>query len=126
MEDRARQAQVKLALEPEWEAKFESHSFGFRPGRSAHDALRIIYQCICDLPRYVLDADIAKCSNAACRFVWVDRAASVCPGLICMNSHLEFPAESESEQRYHRDQVERSLREDQIHVASEKVVYRRD
>lgn len=61
MEDRARQAQVKLVLEPEWEAKFETHSFGFRPGRSAHDALRVIYHCINDLPRYVLDADIAKC-----------------------------------------------------------------
>src|SRR5207244_228872 len=35
--DRARQALVKLALEPEWEAKFEPDSYGFRPGRSAHD-----------------------------------------------------------------------------------------
>ena len=32
MFDRALQALVKLALEPEWEAKFESNSFGFRPG----------------------------------------------------------------------------------------------
>lgn len=33
--DRCRQAVVKKALEPEWEAK----SFGFRPGRSGHDAI---------------------------------------------------------------------------------------
>ncbi|MBR8840680.1 MAG: reverse transcriptase N-terminal domain-containing protein [Stigonema ocellatum SAG 48.90 = DSM 106950] len=30
--DRVRQALVKLALEPEWEARFEPNSYGFRPG----------------------------------------------------------------------------------------------
>jgi hypothetical protein len=39
MYDRALQALVKLALEPEWEALFESNSYGFRPGRSCHDAI---------------------------------------------------------------------------------------
>lgn len=34
MYDRATQALVKAALEPEWEAKFEPNSYGFRPGRS--------------------------------------------------------------------------------------------
>jgi RNA-directed DNA polymerase len=38
--DRARQALVKLALEPEWEARFEPNSYGFRPGRSCHDAVK--------------------------------------------------------------------------------------
>jgi RNA-directed DNA polymerase len=32
MNDRALQALVKLALEPEWEARFEPNSYGFRPG----------------------------------------------------------------------------------------------
>ena len=36
--DRALQVLVKLALEPEWEARFEAHSYGFRPGRSCWDA----------------------------------------------------------------------------------------
>jgi RNA-directed DNA polymerase len=36
MIDRCKQALVKLALEPEWETRFESHSYGFRPGRGAH------------------------------------------------------------------------------------------
>jgi RNA-directed DNA polymerase len=36
--DRAMQARVKNALEPQWEARFEPRSYGFRPGRSAHDA----------------------------------------------------------------------------------------
>ena len=42
MEDRAKQALVKLAMEPEWEAKFEPHSYGFRAGRAAHDAIEAI------------------------------------------------------------------------------------
>lgn len=61
MEDRARQALAKMALEPEWEAKFEPNSYGFRPGRSCHDAVEAIWICINQAPKYVLDADIAKC-----------------------------------------------------------------
>jgi RNA-directed DNA polymerase len=61
MADRALQALVKLALEPEWEAKFEPNSYGFRPGRSAHDAIQAIFESIKYKPKYVLDADIAKC-----------------------------------------------------------------
>ena len=61
MGDRAAQALAKLALEPEWEAKFEPHSYGFRPGRSAHDAIEAGFYAICRQPKYVLDADITKC-----------------------------------------------------------------
>jgi len=61
IEDRALQALVKLALEPEWEAKFEPNSYGFRPGRSCHDAVEAIYLSIKQKAKYVLDADIAKC-----------------------------------------------------------------
>ena len=61
MEDRARQALAKLVLEPEWEAKFEPHSYGFRPGRSCHDAIAAIFNQMKNAPKYVLDADIAKC-----------------------------------------------------------------
>ena len=59
--DRALQALVKLALEPEWEAKFEPNSYGFRPGRSCHDAIGAIFASINKKAKYVLDADIAKC-----------------------------------------------------------------
>ncbi|QNE42047.1 group II intron reverse transcriptase/maturase (plasmid) [Hymenobacter sp. NBH84] len=61
MRDRALQALVKLALEPEWEARFEPNSYGFRPGRSAHDAIGAIYNCINQRAKWVLDADIEKC-----------------------------------------------------------------
>ena len=61
MKDRAMQALVKSALEPYWEAQFEGTSYGFRPGRSAHDAIERIFSNIHKGSKYVLDADIAKC-----------------------------------------------------------------
>lgn len=61
MHDRALQTSVKMALEPEWEAKFEPNSYGFRPGRSAHDAIEAIFIAINQKSKYVLDADIASC-----------------------------------------------------------------
>jgi RNA-directed DNA polymerase len=61
MRDRAVQALAKSALEPEWEAKFEPNSYGFRPGRGAHDAIEAIFTAIRSKPKFVLDADISKC-----------------------------------------------------------------
>ena len=55
------QTLVKQALEPEWEAKFEPNSYGFRPGRSCHDAIEAIFLSIKQKAKYVLDADISKC-----------------------------------------------------------------
>jgi len=65
MSVRAQQAVVKSALEPEWEAKFEANSYGFRPGRSCHDAIQAIFLAICKKPKYVLDADIRGCFDHA-------------------------------------------------------------
>ena len=56
--DRTEQAIAKEALEPEWEAKFEPNSYGFRPGRSQHDAIAAIFLSIKQKDKYVLDADI--------------------------------------------------------------------
>jgi RNA-directed DNA polymerase len=61
MLDRARQALVKLALEPEWEAVFEPNTFGFRSGRGAHDAIEAIFNGIRSKDKYILDADVQKC-----------------------------------------------------------------
>jgi RNA-directed DNA polymerase len=52
---------VTLALEPEWEAKFEPNSYGFRPGRSTHDAIGAIFLRIKHTPQYVLKADLEQC-----------------------------------------------------------------
>lgn len=61
LKDRALQAYFKLALEPEWEARFEENSFGFRPGRSAHDAVASVKAYLQKRSKYIIDADIAKC-----------------------------------------------------------------
>lgn len=61
IEDRAKQMLVKIALEPEWEAVFEPNSYGFRPGRSCHDAVVSLFLSLRGKSRFVLDADIEKC-----------------------------------------------------------------
>lgn len=61
MVDRGHQALVKLALEPEWESRFEANSYGFRPGRSCHDAIEAIHTSINHKAKYVLDADLKGC-----------------------------------------------------------------
>lgn len=61
MHDRALQALVKQALEPEWEARFEANSYGFRPGRSCHDAINAICAALSKQAKWCYDADIAKC-----------------------------------------------------------------
>ena len=58
--DRAKQALVKQALEPEWEARFEPNSYGFRPGRSCHDAIDAICLSINKVAKSCYDADIAN------------------------------------------------------------------
>jgi RNA-directed DNA polymerase len=60
--DRARQAVVLNALEPEWEARFEPKSYGFRPGRGCHDAIETIFATVVGRNphrRTILDADLA-------------------------------------------------------------------
>jgi RNA-directed DNA polymerase len=62
MRDRVNQARVKNALEPEWEARFERRSYGFRPGRGCHDAVEGIYSTTSRKGAsrlWVLDADLA-------------------------------------------------------------------
>jgi len=60
--DRCHQARVRNALEPEWEARFEPRSYGFRPGRSCADAIGALYVTL-NGPRarrvWILDADLS-------------------------------------------------------------------
>ncbi|MDF5759394.1 group II intron reverse transcriptase/maturase [Spongiactinospora sp. TRM90649] len=61
--DRVQQARVKNALEPEWEARFEGRSYGFRPGRSCHDAIAAMYNFTAGKKarrRWALDADLTS------------------------------------------------------------------
>ena len=89
MEDRARQALAKLALEPEWEAKFEPNSYGFRPGRSCHDAIEAIYRNIRLTPKYVLDADIVKCFDRINHEALPEEAGDVLQPQACGESVVE-------------------------------------
>jgi RNA-directed DNA polymerase len=59
--DRCHQARVKNALEPEWEARFEPRSYGFRPGRGCHDAIGSLFSTLNGKSArvWILDADLA-------------------------------------------------------------------
>jgi RNA-directed DNA polymerase len=59
--DRCHQARVKNALEPEWEARFEPRSYGFRPGRGCHDAVQSLFTTLRGKSErvWILDADLA-------------------------------------------------------------------
>lgn len=61
MADRAKQVLAKLALEPEWEAKFEPNSYGFRPGRICHDAIEAIELSVRRVPKFLIEADLQGC-----------------------------------------------------------------
>jgi RNA-directed DNA polymerase len=62
--DRVVQAAAKIVLEPVFEADFLPCSFGFRPGRSAHDALQVLIDESWRGRRWVVETDIADCFSA--------------------------------------------------------------
>jgi RNA-directed DNA polymerase len=63
--DRAWQCLAKYALEPAHEATFHERSYGFRTGRSAHDAQKILFLNLCSnkngKDKRVIELDIEKC-----------------------------------------------------------------
>jgi RNA-directed DNA polymerase len=61
--DRALQMLVKMALEPEWESRFEANSYGFRPGRCTMDAIVALHALLAPAgaSEWTLDADISGC-----------------------------------------------------------------
>ncbi len=59
--DRVVQAALKIVLEPIFKADFLPCSFGFRPKRSAHDALQVLIDQSWQGKRWVVETDIANC-----------------------------------------------------------------
>ena len=59
--DRVAQEVLRRLLSPIFEAKFHNHSYGFRPGRSCHDAVEKVMELGQQGYRYVLDADVSGC-----------------------------------------------------------------
>ena len=58
--DRVVQTAAKLVLEPIFEADFEASAYGYRPGRSAQDAVREVHRSLCAGYTEVVDADLSK------------------------------------------------------------------
>jgi RNA-directed DNA polymerase len=58
--DRVAQTAVKLVLEPIFEADFDDGAYGYRPKRSAQDAVRAVHDALCDGYTDVVDADLSK------------------------------------------------------------------
>ena len=56
--DRVVQQAVRLGIEPIFEADFHDHSYGFRPGRSAKDALHAVTRSIRRGNEWIVDVDL--------------------------------------------------------------------
>jgi len=85
--DRVAQNIVKNLLEPEWEAVFEPNSYGFRAGRSCHDAIEQVFNRFRDnhsgRDKWVLDADISGCfDNLAHESILNSIKSTPCENLI--------------------------------------------
>lgn len=63
LEDKIVQQAARMVLEPIYEAQFVGFSYGFRPGRSQHDALDALAAAIARKVSWVLDADIRSFFN---------------------------------------------------------------
>jgi len=83
VEDRAKQALCRMALEPEWEACFEQDSYGFRPGRNCQDAIEAAFEALStkrQQPEYqklVLKVDIEKCFDRITQNLLLEKLNSI-------------------------------------------------
>ena len=107
-EDKVLQRAITMLLEPIYEQEFKEFSFGFRPGRSAHDGLEYLWkQCMDNQVRWIVDVDIrsyfdtldhgSPCSSACLRRLFSPRCnvlsakpwllqKSTCRSLLASNS----------------------------------------
>jgi group II intron reverse transcriptase/maturase len=60
VQDRFVQQLLLIALQPVFEPRFSESSYGFRPGRSAHDAVKAVQRYACEGYTHVVDMDITK------------------------------------------------------------------
>jgi RNA-directed DNA polymerase len=73
--DRVIQQAILLVLSPEWDATFSDHSFGFRPGRSAHQAVAQAQSYLEEGYRWVVDMDLEKFFDRVQHDVLMSRVA---------------------------------------------------
>nr|QUE28081.1 hypothetical protein [Sahlingia subintegra] len=58
--DLSKQVIIKMALEPQWEVNLFHHSYGYRPGRSQHDALEEVYINLYDKEQLIANINFSK------------------------------------------------------------------
>ena len=63
--DRVAQTAAKLVLEPIWEADLEPNAYGYRPQKSAQDAIRKVDELLHDGYTDIVDADLSKYLDVA-------------------------------------------------------------
>ena len=78
--DRAAQGIVKSALEPAFEAVFETGSYGFRPAHNAQDAISDLFICLGKKKKWILDADIKGCFDNIDHQMLIDKMGSKTAG----------------------------------------------
>ena len=66
--DRVIQTAAKIVLEPVFEADFEDSAYGYRPRRSAIDAVKEVHRLLCRGYTDVVDADLSKYFDHACQY----------------------------------------------------------
>ena len=74
--DRFIQQAVLQVLQGRWDEKFSDHSYGFRPGRSAHQAVERAQQYVTEGYRWVVDLDLEKFFDRVCHDKLMARIAA--------------------------------------------------
>lgn len=95
--DRIVQMAFKLVVEPIFEADFCEHSYGFRPQRSAHDALDAVAEALLRGQRQVIDADLSKYLDRCSYYPLADSSSSKRSGMMSgtlILSPLRLPCET--------------------------------
>ncbi|WP_256441744.1 reverse transcriptase domain-containing protein [Bradyrhizobium sp. sGM-13] len=92
--DRVIQQAILLRLQPLWDPTFSEHSYGFRPGRSAHQAVAQAQAYIIEGYRFVVDIDLAKFLDVASyyTFSFFERVEEVRSNCRYLNSYAFCPS----------------------------------
>ena len=75
VQDRLIQQAILRELSPLWEAEFSEHSYGFRPGRSAHDAIREAQGYVRSGKTWVVDIDLKGFFDEVCHDILMRQVA---------------------------------------------------
>lgn len=73
--DRVAEEAMRRVMEPIWEPTFSADSYGFRPGRSAHEAVHRIFNHLSDGYHWVVDADIRDYFGSIDQPLLIDKVA---------------------------------------------------